>query len=73
MPQPAVAELFSLSIPERIQLVEDIWDSIAVHPEKVDLTPDIRAELDKRLEDHRQNPDDVSTWDEVRSRLWRIL
>ena len=73
MPQPAVAELFSLSIPERIQLVEDIWDSIAVHPEKVDLTPDIRAELDKRLEDHRQNPDDVSTWDEVRSRLWRAL
>ena len=73
MPQPAVAELFSLSIPERIQLVEDIWDSIAVHPGKVDLTPDIRAELDKRLEDHRQNPDDVSTWDEVRSRLWRIL
>ena len=73
MPQPAVAELFSLSIPERIQLAEDIRDSIAIHPEKVDLAPNIKTELDKRLDDHRQNPDDVSTWDEVRSRLWRAL
>lgn len=72
MPQ-VTDELFSLSIPERIQLVEDIWDSIAVHPEMVELTPQIRDELDKRLEEHEQNPDDVSTWDEVRARLWRTL
>ena len=69
MPQTAAVDLFSLSIPERIQLVEDIWDSIAVHPEKIDLTPDIRAKLDKRLEEHERYPDDVSTWHEVRSRL----
>ena len=73
MPQVATADLFSLSIPERIQLVEDIWDSIAVHPEMVELSPQIRGELDKRLEDHEQHPDDVSTWDEVRSRLWRMV
>ena len=73
MPQVAAADLFSLSIPERIQLVEDIWDSIAVHPEKVALTPDIKDELDKRLEDHEQHPDDISSWDEVRSRLWQML
>lgn len=72
MPQ-VTDELFSLSIPERIQLVEDIWDSIAVHPELVELTPQIRDELDKRLEEHEQHPDDVSTWDEVRARLWRTL
>lgn len=72
MPQ-VTDELFSLSIPERIQLVEDIWDSIAVHPELVELTPQIRDELDKRLEEHEQNPDDVSTWDEVRARLWQTL
>jgi putative addiction module component (TIGR02574 family) len=73
MPQVAAADLFSLSIPERIQLVEDIWDSIAVHPEMVGLTPDIKGELDIRLAEHEQHPDDVSSWDEVRSRLWRTL
>ncbi|MBK5277088.1 MAG: addiction module protein [Desulfuromonadales bacterium] len=49
MPQTTTIDLFSLSIPERIQLVEDIWDSIAVHPEQVGLTPEIRIELDNRL------------------------
>jgi len=73
MPQVAAADLFSLSIPERIQLVEDIWDSIAVHPEMVGLTPDIMGELDIRLAEHEKQPDDVSSWDEVRSRLWRSL
>jgi putative addiction module component (TIGR02574 family) len=73
MPQVAAADLFSLSIPERIQLVEDIWDSIAVHPEMVGLTQDIKGELDIRLAEHEKHPDDVSSWDEVRSRLWRTL
>lgn len=42
-------------------------------PEMVALKPDIKNELDKRLEEHEQHPDDVSSWDEVRSRLWRTL
>lgn len=32
--------VLNLSIPERIQLVEDIWDSIAEVPEEVALTHD---------------------------------
>ena len=40
---------------------------------KVALTPDIRSELDIRLAEHELHPDDVSSWDEVRSRLWRSL
>ncbi|MDZ4185402.1 MAG: addiction module protein [Desulfuromonadales bacterium] len=62
-------DLFSLSIPERIQLVEDIWDSIAVQPEKVELSSDTKGELDKRLDEYEKNPQDQSSWDEVRSRL----
>lgn len=72
MPQTATIDLFSMSIPEKIQLVEDIWDSIAVHPEKVELTTEIRRELDIRLAEHEQHPDEVSNWDDVRSRLWRL-
>ncbi len=60
MPQVAAADLFSLSIPERIRLVEDIWDSIAVHPEMVGLTQEIMGELDIRLAEHEKHPDNVS-------------
>ena len=73
MPQAAAIDLFSLSIPEKIQLVEDLWDSIAVHPEKVTLSPHIKAELDERLKDLELHPEDASTWDDVRSRLWKAL
>jgi len=33
-----VTDTLVLSIPERIQLVEDIWDTIAVEADSVELT-----------------------------------
>lgn len=60
-----------LPIPERIKLVEDIWDSIAAVPEAVKLTDERMAEVERRLEDYRKNPDDVVPWEEVRERLRR--
>lgn len=41
--------LHELPIPERIRLVEDLWDSIAEHEGVLALTPDHRKELDRRL------------------------
>ncbi len=69
----AASDLFSLSIPERIQLVEDIWDSSASQPEMVVLTQDTKCELDKRLEACEQHPEEQSSWDEARSRLWQLV
>jgi len=44
----------SLSVPERLDLVEDIWDSIAQDAENLELTPEERAELDRRLAEHER-------------------
>jgi putative addiction module component (TIGR02574 family) len=63
------ADVLSLSVPERIQLVEDIWDSIAEVPDAVDLTDEQKAELDRRLDAYRQNPDEGSPWGMVRERI----
>jgi len=71
MPSLAATDLFSLSIPERIQLVEDIWDSIAAQPQLVELSPEVRHELDMRLDEFDQHPHNQAPWDEVRSRLWQ--
>jgi len=66
-------EIFSLSISERIQLAEDIWDSIAADQNAVEITDMQKNELDKRLADYALNPDDGDTWNEVRKRLWQAL
>jgi putative addiction module component (TIGR02574 family) len=42
--------LHTLPIAERIQLVEDLWDSIAADQAALLLTDEQRAELDRRLD-----------------------
>ena len=42
--------LRTLSIDERMQLVEDIWDSIAADQAALPLTDEQRVELDRRLD-----------------------
>lgn len=60
-----------LSIPERIQLVEDIWDTIANQAEALDLTEEEKTLLDERLQAYHQNPSDGSPWGDVYKRLTR--
>ena len=65
----AKTHILSLSVPERIQLVEDIWDSIVEVPEEVILTEEQKAELDRRLDAYHINPDEGSPWGVVRDRI----
>jgi putative addiction module component (TIGR02574 family) len=63
------ADILKLSLSERLQLVEDIWDSIAECPEAIELTDRQKAELERRLEAFRQDPHAGSPWAEVRERI----
>lgn len=70
----AIAELFKLSPAERIQLAEDLWDSVAADPEAhPPLTEAQRREIEKRLDEHARNPSAAKDWDEVRARLWSLV
>ena len=62
-------EISQLSIAERIQLSEDLWDSILDRQDEVQLDPSHQQELDRRLEQHRQDPTAGSTWENVKQRL----
>ena len=63
-----------LSVPERIQLVEDIWDSIATeNPESVELTPAQRLEIRRRMRAHREDPSTALPWEQVRAELLKRL
>jgi putative addiction module component (TIGR02574 family) len=63
------ADVLSLSVSERIQLVEDIWDTVAEVPEEVGLSDEQKAELDRRLDAYHRNPDEGSPWGMVRERI----
>jgi len=62
-------DILSLSVPERILLVEDIWDSIAEFPEEVTLTEAQKQELDLRLDAYHRDPNAGAPWLEVRKRI----
>jgi putative addiction module component (TIGR02574 family) len=62
-----------LTVDERLELVFEIWDSIADNPESTRLTDAQRQELQRRLAEHEANPDDVIPWEQVkREALARI-
>jgi len=62
-------DILNLSISERIQLAEDIWDSIPEVPDSLPLTEDEKAELDRRLDAYHNNSNEGSSWDIVRERI----
>ena len=55
-----------LSIPDRILLVEEIWDTIAAENEAFKLTDSQKRELDRRLELAKNNPGQGRTWEEIK-------
>ncbi|MGI9054892.1 MAG: addiction module protein [Pyrinomonadaceae bacterium] len=67
-----VAEILELSVAEKIQIVEDIWDSIIRNPEKLPLSETEKKELDKRLADYEQNPDDGIEWETLKNNILQI-
>ncbi len=64
-----VADTLELSISERIQLVEDIWDTIATEVQAIELTEDEKRIIDERLKAYHKNPAIGSPWEEVYKRI----
>ena len=58
-----------LPLAERIELVEALWESITQDGYEPSLTPEQADELDRRVEAHRRNPDDVVAWESIEGEL----
>ena len=59
------AALFELPVAERLQLVEDLWDSIAADNSQAPLAPWQLAELKARAERYDAGLETLHTWDDV--------
>jgi len=65
-----IADIRKLSVPERLQLVTEIWDSILDTPELLPVSEELIEELQRRLEEHRGSPEDGVPWDEVERKVF---
>jgi len=63
---PGVARL---STPERILLVEDLWDSIVLEEENVPVPKSHLDELEIRLKKYRSNPGNLLSIEELQARI----
>ena len=67
--KPSIAETLELPISERIEIVAEIWESIAKNPEDIEISGSTRELLRKRLSEHKADPGDGSPWEEVKGRI----
>ena len=63
----SLSDLLKLSPAERIQLAQDLWDSVP--EDAIPLTEELVAELERRMAAHGANPEPAVPWEEVRERL----
>ncbi len=71
MSAPYIDDLKRLPVPERLEIVEALWDSIAEEAAALPVTSDQAAILEQRLADLESDPDSGRPWDEFRRTLDR--
>ena len=62
-------DLSKLSVAERIQLAEDLWDSVAAETGELPLTEAQQVELERRIADFERDPAAGEPWEVVRERI----
>ena len=63
------SSIFDLSPPEKLQLVEDLWDDLATTPSEVPIHDWQKQELARRKANLMSKPDSGRSWEEVKARI----
>ena len=61
--------IFDLSVSEKLQLVEDLWDDIASASASVPVYEWQKEELARRKQNFINNPDSGRSWEEAQRRI----
>lgn len=67
--QAVLTHVESWSAEDRLQLMEQIWDGLLNQGYEPGLTEEQMAEIDRRIAEDEATPDDVVSWDMVRSEV----
>ncbi|MES0488572.1 MAG: addiction module protein [Leptospirales bacterium] len=63
----AIKELLDLNVSERIDLALKLWESIPDKSENIIISPQDQKELDKRYQEHLNNPEAGRSWVEIKT------
>jgi putative addiction module component (TIGR02574 family) len=67
--QNTINDIKKLSVTDRISVIEDIWESILTSEAQYPIPDEQKRELDIRLKENTENPDQAKSWDEVRKNI----
>ena len=65
----SAADVLDLTVEERLRLVEDIWDTIADAPQRLELTEEDKQLIDERLKERERNPRAGAPWADAYARI----
>ena len=65
----STSSVLDLSVSEKLQLVEDLWDDIASNPEAVPIYDWQKEELERRRKNLASHPDSALSWSEIRRKV----
>ena len=66
-------EIKQFDVAERLQLVKDLWDSVAIRESEFPISETQKTELDRRLVQHHQEPLCGVTFDQTAQKLGAAL
>ncbi len=70
MSKVPIKQLLELSVADRMQLIDDLWESVAADSEVIPLNEAQKQEARRRLEEHRANPGSAIPWEQLRRELY---
>ena len=69
MSRVSIEEILELPAAERVELAQQIWESVSEHPDDLSLTPAQRDELERRWIAFQERPDEGEPWEDVKKSL----
>lgn len=67
--QNTINDIKKLSVTDRISVIEDIWESILTSEAQYPVPDEQKKELDLRLKENQEKPDQVKSWEEVKKNI----
>ena len=69
MSRSPLDQILQLPTAERVEIAQEIWESVFEHPEGLMLTEGQKEELERRWRAFEQNPDEGEPWEDVKRSL----
>jgi putative addiction module component (TIGR02574 family) len=70
-PSETLQTVQSWPLPEQLDFAFQVWDGIVDAGWQPELTPELKAELDRRIAAHEADPTRVLTWEQVLAHVRR--